>query len=86
MSQHSNQTNRRLHVIGTLLAIIFLIRAIISLTVGSFLVIPIIGYGFAWFGHFLFEKNKPATFKYPRFSLMGDFKLLYETLTGKRKF
>ena len=42
---------------------------------------PIIGYGFAWVGHFVFEQNKPATFKYPLYSLMGDFVMLKDTLT-----
>ena len=44
------------------------------------------GYGFAWVGHFFFEKNRPATFKYPLWSLRGDFRLFFETVSGKRKF
>ncbi len=47
---------------------------------------PVIGYGFAWVGHFFFEKNRPATFKYPLWSLMGDWRLFYETVTGQRRF
>jgi hypothetical protein len=46
----------------------------------------VIGYGFAWIGHFVFEKNRPATFKYPLYSLMGDFRLWFEVVTGKRKW
>jgi hypothetical protein len=76
LSQHANKINRRLHIIGTLLAIILLIRAIFSGSIGNFLIVPIVGYGFAWVGHFMFEKNKPATFKYPLFSLRGDFRML----------
>jgi hypothetical protein len=45
---------------------------------------PLFGYGFAWVGHFVFEKNRPATFKQPIFSLMGDFVMWYEVLTMKR--
>ncbi len=87
LSQHSNLTCRRLHVIGTSLAILQLIRCLlIGFTLVQFLLVFVIGYGFAWVGHFVFEKNRPATFKYPLFSLQGDFKLLYETYTGKRKF
>jgi hypothetical protein len=87
ISQHSNQTCRRLHIIGTTLAILQLIRFLfISFTLMQFLLIPVIGYGFAWIGHYVFEKNKPATFKYPLYSLTGDFVMLYETYTGKRKF
>jgi hypothetical protein len=48
--------------------------------------IPIVGYGFAWVGHFFFEKNKPATFKYPLFSLVSDFILFFDLLRGKEKF
>ena len=50
------------------------------------LAMPVVGYGFAWVGHFFFEKNKPATFTYPAWSLMGDFKMFGETITGKRPF
>jgi len=87
ISQHSNATCRRLHVIGTTLAILQLIRCVLlGFTFVQFLLVPIIGYGFAWIGHFVFEKNRPATFKYPLFSFQGDIKLLIETYTGKRKF
>lgn len=86
LSQHANQTNRRLHVIGTLLAFIMLIRTILNFTLGNFILIPIVGYGFAWIGHFFFENNKPATFKYPLFSFRGDLRMLKETLMGQRKF
>jgi hypothetical protein len=45
-----------------------------------------VGYGFAWVGHFFFEKNKPATFKYPLYSLARDFILFFDLLSGKQKF
>jgi hypothetical protein len=48
--------------------------------------LPIIGYGFAWVGHALFEKNRPATFKYHFWSLISDFKLFFEILIGSRFF
>ncbi|STO22313.1 Predicted membrane protein [Fluoribacter dumoffii] len=44
------------------------------------------GYGFAWIGHFVYEKNKPATFQYPLYSLMGDFVMLWQILSRKLKF
>ena len=47
--------------------------------------LPVIGYGFAWLGHFLFEKNKPATFTYPLYSLMGDWVMFKDMLTGRIK-
>ena len=87
LSQHSNLTCRRLHVIGSTLAILQLIRCLlVGFTLIQFLLIFVIGYGFAWVGHYVFEKNRPATFKYPLFSLQGDIRLLYETYTGQRKF
>lgn len=87
MSQHSNQTNRRLHVIGTSLALLQLLYTLLlSLTIGNLLLAVIIGYGCAWVGHFFFEKNKPATFKHPWLSLQGDFRLFKETITGQRAF
>ena len=87
LSQHSNQTCRRLHVVGSTLAFLQLLYTIfISFSLGNLLLVLIIGYGCAWVGHFFFEKNKPATFKYPFFSLRGDFRLVKETYTGERKF
>lgn len=87
LSQHSNATCRRLHVIGSTLAVIQLIRfLLLSFTLTQFLLVFVIGYGFAWIGHFVFEKNKPATFKYPLLSFRGDMMLLYEVYTGKMKF
>lgn len=77
MSQHSNRTNRRLHFIGSILAILQLLRTILfTFTFFNFISAFIIGYGFAWVGHFFFEKNKPATFKYPWLSFQGDLRLL----------
>lgn len=84
--EHSNQKCRRIHVIGTALVLAALATAIITGNLWWLLAMPLIGYGFAWVGHFFFEKNKPATFKYPLWSLMGDFRLFWETVSGKRKF
>ncbi len=87
LSQHSDRTCRRLHFIGTLLAALQLIRTILfSFNLINLLLVLVIGYGFAWIGHFVFEKNKPATFKYPWFSFKGDMRLFYEIGTGARAF
>jgi hypothetical protein len=51
-----------------------------------FLAVPLAGYGFAWVGHFFFEKNRPATFTYPFYSLIGDFVMFWHILTGKIPF
>jgi len=47
------------------------------------LLIPVAGYGFAWIGHFVFEKNRPATFDHPWYSLIGDFAMFRDVLLGK---
>ena len=86
LSQHANIVCRRLHFVGSLLVLIILTS---SLLTGNFLwllTIPIVGYGFAWLGHFGFEKNKPATFTYPLYSLQGDWVMFFQMLTGKIKF
>lgn len=73
-------------MIGTILAFFLLIRCILFFSWGNLLAVPIAGYGFAWVGHFFFEKNKPATFKYPLFSFMGDMRMFKEIITGQKKF
>jgi len=67
--EHSNKLNRTLHVIGTTGAIGCLAAAAITRRPLFLLAAPIVGYGFAWFGHFVVQKNKPATFTYPLWSL-----------------
>lgn len=85
LSQHQNVTCRKLHFIGTLLSALSLLAFIISWHWFFLLLTPICGYGFAWVGHFYFEKNKPATFKYPLYSLMGDFVMFKDIIQGKIK-
>ena len=83
--EHSNQVCRRIHIVGSGLVIV---AALLGLFVNAwwFAAMPVIGYGFAWVGHFFFEKNRPATFKYPLWSLMGDWRMFFETVSGKRRF
>ena len=73
-------------MVGTGLVVVAFMLAVVTLNPWWLLAMPLIGYGFAWVGHFFFEKNRPATFKYPLWSLMGDFRLFFETVSGKRKF
>ena len=84
--EHSNRTCRRIHVVGSALVLVVLVLAIATLNPWWLLAMPLVGYGFAWVGHFFFEKNRPATFKYPLWSLMGDWRMFFETVSGKRKF
>lgn len=86
LSEHSNLVCRRLHFIGSWGVLALAATAVLSLNPWWLLAALFCGYGFAWVGHFFFEKNRPATFKYPLWSLMGDFRLFFETVTGKRRF
>lgn len=86
LSEHSKPMTRIFHFIGTFLIFVVIVYVIWSGKERFLLYIPIFGYGFAWFSHAVYEKNKPATFKYPLWSLISDFKMFFELLTGKLKF
>jgi hypothetical protein len=83
LSEHANQTCRRLHFVGTMLVIAFLATAILSRNAWWLLGALVAGYGFAWIGHFFFEHNRPATFTYPVYSFIGDWVMFKDLLTGK---
>ena len=83
MTQHRCKINRTLHTIGTLLGVVIWIIALLT---GNFKLILLglaVGYAFAWTGHFFFEHNKPATFKFPIYSFLSDFKMCKLVLTGQ---
>ena len=86
LQEHSNLTSRRLHFIGSWGVLLLLATAVITGNAWWLLGALFCGYGFAWVGHFFFEKNRPATFKYPLWSLMGDWRMFFETISGKRRF
>ena len=86
LQEHRNVVSRRLHFIGSCGVLALLGLALFTGNAWWLLGALLCGYGFAWVGHFFFEKNRPATFKYPLWSLMGDFRLFFETVTGKRRF
>lgn len=86
LSEHQNATSRKLHFVGTGLLFIIVFLAFFLSNYFLLVTIPFVGYGFAWVGHFFFEKNKPATFKYPFYSLASDFILFFDLLVGKEKF
>ena len=80
--EHSKPLTRLLHFVGTSLGIILLVWFLLT---GKYLFIPlcfVVGYAFAWFSHFFIEKNKPATFKYPFWSFISDYKMMAHMLTG----
>lgn len=86
LQEHSNDTCRRLHYVGSTLVLAILGYAVFTQQWLWLLALPFAGYGFAWVGHFVFEKNKPATFQYPFYSLMGDWVMLKDALTGRIRF
>lgn len=83
LKEHSNPINRLLHVIGTTIVLSLVLTSIWHRNPYWLIFVPISGYGFAWIGHFFFEKNQPATFKYPLWSLQSDFKMYFDILSNK---
>ncbi len=86
LQEHRDSTCRRLHFIGTSLVILILAFAVLCASWTLLWVLPLAGYTFAWVGHFFFEKNRPATFKHPFYSLLGDFVMYKDMLRGKVPF
>ncbi len=84
LSQHSHPVCRQMHVVGLVLVFLGLFLISWRRAWEWIWILPVIGYGFAWVGHFFFEKNKPATFKYPLYSFMGDWVMFYEFLFTKK--
>ena len=82
LSQHQNRNCRRLHFVGSSLVLLTAAYAGISGQLLLLLLLPVIGYGFAWFGHIIFEKNRPATFDHPWYSLIGDWVMFKDMLSG----
>jgi hypothetical protein len=83
VAEHSEPLTRYLHFIGTLLGVVLLVWIVRT---GSWFYFPlcfVVGYAFAWFAHFFVEHNKPATFKYPFWSFISDYKMVWFMLTGK---
>ena len=86
LSQHVDPTCRVLHFIGSWLVLGALTMALTTGNAWWYAGMPLAGYGFAWVGHFFFEKNRPATFTYPLYSLAGDWVMFFQLLTGKIPF
>ena len=85
LSEHNDKINRRLHFTGLLLALLTLIFVIFTKNWILLILMPVFGYGFAWLGHCFIEKNKPATFKYPLYSILGDLVMFKDILIGRIK-
>lgn len=86
LKEHSNRTCRRLHFLGSSLALMFLATALFTANGWWLLVGLVCGYGFAWLGHFGFEHNRPASFKRPLYSFLGDWGMYRDIWAGKIRF
>jgi hypothetical protein len=80
LAEHKEPATRRLHVAGTLLVLLAIVMAVWRRDVRWLIAAPVLGYGLAWIGHFVFEHNRPATFRHPLYSLAGDFVMLKDVL------
>lgn len=86
LAEHRHPVSKRLHFMGsTIVLILFFYIAGLNQW-QLWWTIPLAGYAFAWIGHFFFEKNKPATFRHPIYSLMGDWLMYFDILRGRVRF
>jgi hypothetical protein len=83
LSQHENSVCRRLHFVGTSIIILLILYVLFTGDWQQLVLLPLIGYGFAWIGHFFYEKNKPATFTYPVYSFISDWIMYKDIIIGK---
>ena len=85
LSEHSHKTTKLLHFIGTSISLYFLFNFFRTFDFVYIILSLLSGYGFAWVSHFFIEKNKPATFKHPFYSVIGDHLMFIEIIMGKHK-
>ncbi|WP_233079254.1 DUF962 domain-containing protein [Rheinheimera soli] len=83
LSEHQDPVCRRLHYIGSTLVLAILATLLVTGSWSYWWLMLVAGYGFAWVGHFKFEHNRPATFKYPFYSLAADWVMYKDFLTGQ---
>ncbi|WP_262693792.1 DUF962 domain-containing protein [Kordiimonas aquimaris] len=83
LAEHADPICRSLHYIGTTLSTLLIVYALYTMNLWVLLLYPVVGYGFAWIGHFGFEKNRPATFDYAWWSFLGDLKMYGLWITGR---
>jgi hypothetical protein len=86
LTEHSRSGTRRLHFAGTLLVLLTLVCSLATRRWGLLALLPVFGYGFAWVAHFAVERNRPATFQYPLYSLAGDFRMFADMARGRVPF
>ncbi len=83
LREHRQSGTRTLHLVGTTLSLLLLLAAVLRGRPALLLGALVVGYGFAWVGHFAIEHNRPATFRYPLWSLAADWKMWALALSGR---
>jgi len=86
LSEHRHPVSRALHFAGTWGTVLCLAGLLVSGNLWWLCGAAASGYSFAWLGHFQFERNRPATFRYPFYSLAADFRMWWDLNLGKLKF
>jgi hypothetical protein len=85
LGEHADRTCRRMHFVGSTLGLGCLVLMLMTGQVGFLLLGLLCGYAFAWIGHFVFEKNKPASFSRPLYSFIGDWVMYRDVWIGRVK-
>ncbi len=83
LSEHADRNCRRLHFAGSILVLATLVAALLTHDARWLWLAPVFGYCFAWIGHIFFEKNRPATFRHPFYSFVGDWRMMWDILRGR---
>lgn len=83
LGEHRDRRCRRMHFAGSSLVLLIVLLALVNGRLAWLWLLPVVGYGSAWIGHFVYEKNRPATFRHPLYSLMGDWVMYWQVLRGK---
>ena len=83
LTEHRNIMSRRLHVVGSSIGLYCVSKAIRQKKAKYVLYGLLAGYACAWVGHFVFEKNKPASFKQPLYSFISDWKMFSDVVRGR---
>lgn len=86
LNEHTTSACREMHFAGSTLALACLLALLITQNIWWLPAAALCGYGFAWIGHYVFEKNRPATFSHPFYSFMGDWVMYWQMLTGQTSF
>jgi hypothetical protein len=86
LREHANRTSRRLHVVGSCGVLVLIALASLRREPAWLLAAPVCGYGFAWVGHLFFERNRPATFRHPFYSLLGDWAMFRDIVLRRIPF